>query len=106
MGWYVNHLADAQALASRQGYRGARWPKMATMSTTDLPSPIAPLLIWQQPHVAWYLECCYGAHPDRETLLKYRDVMFETAESVSPALCMFLKCSHYQGRREKVLDPI
>ena len=80
MGWYVNHLADAQALASRQGYRGARWPKMATMSTTDLPSPIAPLLIWQQPHVAWYLECCYEAHPDRETLLKYRDVMFETAE--------------------------
>ena len=80
MQWYIDHLPDAKALAESQGYRGARWPKMVAADGIDSPSPIAPLLIWQQPHIIWYLESCYQDHPDQATLKKYADVMFETAE--------------------------
>jgi len=37
-------------------------------------------LIWQQPHPIYYAELCYRAHPDRQTLERYRQIVFETAE--------------------------
>jgi len=46
----------------------------------DSPSPIGPLLIWQQPHPIFYAELCYRARPNRRTLERYRSVVFETAE--------------------------
>ncbi|MCL2415393.1 MAG: hypothetical protein FWD01_01145, partial [Defluviitaleaceae bacterium] len=48
--WYREILPEAQENAERNGYRGARWPKMAAFDGIDCPSPIAPLLVWQQPH--------------------------------------------------------
>jgi hypothetical protein len=45
----------------------------------DSPSPIGPLLIWQQPHPIYYAELCYQSHPNRQTLLRYRDIVFESA---------------------------
>jgi len=80
MQWYIDHLDVAKALAASQGYKGARWPKMVAADAIDSPSGIAPLLIWQQPHIIWYLESCYQDHPDQETLKKYAEVMFESAE--------------------------
>ena len=80
MSWYLEHLDDARALAHSQGYKGARWPKMVAQNGVDSPSSIAPLLIWQQPHILCFLEWCYQAHPNRETLEKYKNVMFESAE--------------------------
>lgn len=80
MQWYIKHLDDARRLAQSQGYKGARWPKMVAENAVDSPSTIAPLLIWQQPHIICFLEYCYRSHPNRETLDKYREVMFETAE--------------------------
>ena len=80
MQWYIDHLSDAKALAASQGYKGARWMKMVGINGVDSPSSIAPLLIWQQPHIIWYLESCYQDHPNSATLKKYAEVMFETAE--------------------------
>jgi hypothetical protein len=78
--WYRSILPMARKTAAMQGYRGARWPKMVGPDGREGPSVIAPLLIWQQPHPIYYAELCYRAHPDRETLELYRDIVFESAE--------------------------
>lgn len=78
--WYEAVLPKAKATAARQGYRGARWPKMVAFDGRESPSPIGPLLIWQQPHPIYYAELIYRARPHRRTLERYRDIVFETAE--------------------------
>jgi len=78
--WYEKILPQAQKIAKRQGYQGARWPKMTDPSGQDSPSGIGPLLIWQQPHPIYYAELCYRANPSPQVLEKYKDIVFETAE--------------------------
>jgi protein-glucosylgalactosylhydroxylysine glucosidase len=80
LGWYDRILPAARDLASSQGYAGARWPKMVGPQGADSPSPIGPLLIWQQPHPIFYAELCYRTHPDRRTLERYQQIVFESAE--------------------------
>lgn len=80
LGWYDATLPAARALARSQGYAGARWPKMVGPEGRDSPSSIGPLLIWQQPHPIFYAELCYQARRTRQTLLRYRRVVFESAE--------------------------
>jgi hypothetical protein len=77
---YDRILPRACARARRQGYRGARWPKMTGPDGLDSPSPIGPLLIWQQPHPIYYAELSYREQPDPKTLARWRDVVFESAE--------------------------
>jgi protein-glucosylgalactosylhydroxylysine glucosidase len=77
--WYQAILPAARDTARQQGYQGARWPKMVGPEGRDSPSPIGPLLIWQQPHPIACAELCYRAHPGRETLDRYREIIFETA---------------------------
>jgi hypothetical protein len=80
LGWYSHVLPEARANASVQGYTGARWSKMVGPDGRDSPSPIGPLLIWQQPHPIFYAELCYKSRPTRETLKRYSDVVSESAE--------------------------
>ena len=80
LGWYSRILPQAQAWAKRQGYTGARWPKMTSPDGRDSPSPIGPLLIWQQPHPIHMAEWCYRASPSRQTLARHRDIVLESAE--------------------------
>jgi hypothetical protein len=80
LGWYASILPSAREKARSQGYTGARWPKMTAPDGRDSPSSVGPLLIWQQPHPITLAELCYRAHPNRETLERYRDVVFESAE--------------------------
>ena len=80
LGWYESILLRAVELARSQGYRGARWPKMVGPEGRDSPSPIGPLLIWQQPHPIFYAELCYQAGRRRSTLQKYRELVFQSAE--------------------------
>ncbi len=54
--WYHAHLPEARANAARNGYRGARWPKMVADDALDSPSSIAVLLVWQQPHIIVMLD--------------------------------------------------
>ncbi|MDE3067586.1 MAG: twin-arginine translocation signal domain-containing protein [Verrucomicrobiota bacterium] len=80
LGLYRRILPLARQTARRQGYRGARWPKMIGPDGHDSPSPIGPLLIWQQPHPIYYAELCHRQSPGRETLARWREIVFESAE--------------------------
>ncbi len=80
LGWYQAILPKARATAQMQGYPGARWPKMTCPDGSESPSSVGVFLIWQQPHPIYYAELCYRGHSDRETLARYRDIVFETAE--------------------------
>ncbi len=95
--WYQSILPSAREKARSQGYRGARWPKMTATDGRDSPSPIGPLLIWQQPHPITMAELCYRAGGRRETLERYRDVVFESAE--------FMASFAYLDRGRYVLGP-
>jgi hypothetical protein len=79
LNWYSSILPVAREKARRQGYQGARWPKMTSLSGRDSPSNVGELLIWQQPHPIAMAELCYRTHPDRETLQRYGDVVMASA---------------------------
>lgn len=79
LSWYVKHLPEARENAARNGYKGARWPKMVSESCIDCPSPIATLLIWQQPHIIYMLEMAYSTKKSRDFLETYYEVVEETA---------------------------
>ena len=80
LGYYAAILPRARATAARQGYSGARWPKMTSPSGAESPSSIGPFLVWQQPHPIYYAELVHRERGDRATLERFRDVVFETAE--------------------------
>lgn len=58
--WYLEHLEEARQNAAKNGYVGARWPKMTADTAIDSPSSIAVLLVWQQPHIIYMLEQLYN----------------------------------------------
>jgi protein-glucosylgalactosylhydroxylysine glucosidase len=79
-GFYEHILPEAQATAKRQGFEGARWPKMVGPDGRESPSPVGPWLIWQQPHPIQIAELLYQAFPIKETLERYASVVFESAK--------------------------
>ena len=93
--WYTRVLPAAKEKARFQGYSGARWPKMVGPDGRDSPSPIGPLLIWQQPHPIFYAELCYRNHSDRQTLDRYREIVFETAEFMASFAFFDEKANRY-----------
>lgn len=66
--YYRSILPRAQATARRQGYRGARWPKMTSPSGAESPSSVGPFLVWQQPHPIFYAELVHRERPERAVL--------------------------------------
>jgi hypothetical protein len=80
MSWYHTVKAKGRAIAKRQGYDGIRWPKMTDAEGNESPSSIAPFLIWQQPHFIYFAELDYRAHPDKQTMDKYKDLVFASAD--------------------------
>jgi len=95
LGWYQSILPRARELASSQGYRGARWPKMVGPEGRDSPSPIGPLLIWQQPHPIFYAELCYRERPVRRTLEQYSELVFQSAEFMADYAFFDTRSSRY-----------
>jgi hypothetical protein len=79
LGFYERIFSVAKVTAVRQGYEGVRWPKMVGPTGTDSPSPIAPLLVWQQPLPIYYAELCYRNRPGKETLERWGRIVFESA---------------------------
>lgn len=78
---FPDNLETYKRKAALQGYDGARWPKTIGDHTWwEWPLETTALLIWQQPHPIFYAELEYRLHPTRETLEKWRDVVFETAD--------------------------
>jgi protein-glucosylgalactosylhydroxylysine glucosidase len=95
LSWYREILPEAQKKARGQGYAGARWPKMVGPEGRDSPSGVGPLLIWQQPHPIAYAELCYQSHPDRATLGRYREIVFETADFMASFAFLDEKSGRY-----------
>jgi len=77
---YKDFLPSSEQRAAQQGYKGARWPKCTANVDRDWPHPIHAMLIWQQPHPIYFAELDYRLHPTRETLKKWQDVVFRTAD--------------------------
>ena len=77
--FYQRILPKAVAMAKSQGYEGARWPKCVGPTGDPAPTYLESFLIWQQPHPIAYAELSYRAHPNRQTLEHYRELVFETA---------------------------
>src|SRR5262245_8900438 len=115
--YYDTILPQARALAKRQGYTGARWPKMTDPSGIDSPSPVGPFLVWQQPHPIFYAELCYRAHGgDGVTLRRYQNVVMESAEFMASyaewdtnrsryVLGPVLQCAQEIFPKDKTLNP-
>jgi hypothetical protein len=80
LAWYRKILPLGKAEAAAQGFKGVRWPKMAGIDGRTGPGGINPFIIWNQPNPIYLSELVYRAHPTPETLAKYRDVVFESAE--------------------------
>lgn len=80
MDWYVDILPLAYDLAKSQGYAGARWPKMVGPEGKQTPSPVAPGLIWQQPHPIALAELVYLSNPTKMTLEQYAELVFASAD--------------------------
>jgi protein-glucosylgalactosylhydroxylysine glucosidase len=100
LGWYQTILPCAEATAQRQGYAGARWPKMTSPGGAESPSPVGPFLVWQQPHPIFYAELCWREHRDVATLEKYRDIVFQTADFMASYATWDAKTKRY------VLGPV
>lgn len=79
MHWYDDVMSQAKATAQWQGYSGARWQKMTDPDGNESPSNVGAFIIWQQPHPIYFAELLYRNNPTRETLLKYQDIVFNTA---------------------------
>lgn len=90
-GFYLGALKNAKRIAKENGFKGARWPKMTDPTAENSPSVIAPLLIWQQPHIIYMLELLrlsrysesrveVPAISEKDFLEKYRVPVEETAE--------------------------
>lgn len=79
--WYESILPLARETARRQGYEGARWPKMVAHDGRESPSTIGVFLIWQQPHPIYYAELLYRYYGHDEAVLhRFKDVVFASAE--------------------------
>ena len=86
--WYKKILNKACKNADKNGYKGARWPKQVSPEGVDSPSPIAPLLVWQQPHIIYMLELTYRQQSHQFFLQEYWDVVKKSVDFI----CDFL---HY-----------
>jgi hypothetical protein len=78
--FYPRIVSVGEATTKRQGYAGIRWPKMVGPEGRDSPSPIAPLLIWQQPHPIYYAELSYRRDPSKTTFDRWSSLVFGSAD--------------------------
>jgi hypothetical protein len=78
--WYFRVADKAYALARRQGFDGLRWQKMTDHQGNESPSSVGAFLIWQQPHFIYMAEMLYRSKPTKQTLKKYKDLLFATAD--------------------------
>lgn len=95
LGWYREILPSALADAKAQGFSGARWPKMAGIDGRPGPGTINPFIIWNQPNPIYLSELVYRAKPTKETLERYRDVVFESANFLVSFAWLDPQTQHY-----------
>lgn len=93
VGWYKEILDKAIVNASKNGFKGARWPKQVANDGIDSPSPIAPLLVWQQSHIIYMLELIYKQQ--RQT--KWLEMHWELVKESADFMCDYLSWNNETG---------
>jgi len=78
--WYTKVSANARKIARRQGFEGVRWQKMTNHAGEESPSSVGSFLIWQQPHIIYFAELIQRQKKDQQTLNKYKNLVFATAD--------------------------
>jgi hypothetical protein len=96
--WYQKTLPVARQIARSRGLQGARWPKMTSPDGRESPGG-NPLIIWNQPHVIHLAELLYRSAPTPQTLERYRELVFATADAMSSML-------HWDGKRYVLGPPL
>ena len=76
--WYHEILNEAKKNAKKNQFLGVRWPKQVAYDGIDSPSPIAPLLIWQQSHIIYMLELIYNQNQSSKFLEMHWNIIKET----------------------------
>lgn len=92
--WYKSIQPQAKENAQKNGFAGLRWPKMIGPEGIDSPSIIAPLLIWQQPHILYMLELIYQTKKNVGFLEEYWEMVKGTADFMAD----FTKWDEDDGR--------
>jgi protein-glucosylgalactosylhydroxylysine glucosidase len=80
LAWYASILPAARTNAARNGFSGARWPKMVAFDGREGPSRIGTLLAWQQPHTLFFLEWLRAAEGEAPLLERYWELIRDTAD--------------------------
>ncbi|GJM33976.1 MAG: hypothetical protein DHS20C18_29770 [Saprospiraceae bacterium] len=80
MDWYKDVMQEARGTAQWQGFSGVRWQKMTSPEGKISPSSVGEFLAWQQPHPIYFAELFYRQKMDTETLERFKEVVFETAD--------------------------
>jgi hypothetical protein len=80
MDWYFRAADKGREIAKRQGFEGIRWQKMTDNTGEETPSSVGAFLIWQQPHLIYFVESIYRDKKDVATLNEYKDLVFGTAD--------------------------
>jgi len=92
---YSKFLESSKQRAEQQGYKGARWPKCTAYDGREWPHVIHAMLIWQQPHPIYFAELDYRLHPTIETLNKWKDIVFNTADFMASYAFLDKKADRY-----------
>ena len=92
-------MPAGEAMARREGCSGVKWSKMTDPSGVESPSGVGPVLVWQQPHPIYLAELVWRAHKDRDTLERYKRIVFETADYMATFV------DYDSQRKEYVLGP-
>jgi hypothetical protein len=72
---------------------------MTDPSGNESPSGIGPALVWQQPHPIYLAELVWRARRDQQTLERYKDIVFQTADYMATFV------DYDPQRKEFVLGP-
>jgi len=80
LGCYQRFLPVATQLARQFDYRGAKWGKQVGPEGRTAPWDGSFVLHWQQPHPLFFAELEYRLRPSEGTLVKWRDIVFSTAD--------------------------
>ncbi len=95
LAWYQKILPSGKAEAAAQGFDGVRWPKMAGIDGRTGPGSINPFIIWNQPNPIALCELVYRARPERATLEKYQEIVFESAKFLASFAHLDPSTDHY-----------
>lgn len=78
--WYFRAEEGAKKIAQRQGFAGLRWQKMTDNEGQETPSSVGSYLIWQQPHLIYFVDLLYNENSDKKVLEKYQSLVEKAAD--------------------------